>query len=60
MNLHDYFDDLGFLRRRGLAEVATGERADSILDRLRELSAEYQTELTIADGRAVLELGRGG
>ena len=50
-------DDLAFLTRRGLAQVATGERADSILARLRELSAEYGTELTIFDERAVLELG---
>lgn len=50
------FDDLGFLSRRGLAEIATGERADSILARLRELSAGYGTELTIADGRAVLDI----
>jgi len=44
------------LSRRGLAEIATGERADSILARLRELSAGYGTELTIADGRAVLDI----
>jgi len=53
-------DDLAFLTRRGLAQVATGERADSILVRLRELSAEYGTELVIADGRAVLDLRGGG
>ena len=48
---------VGFLTRRGLAEVATGDLADSILARLRNLSAEYGTRLTIADGCAVLELG---
>jgi poly-gamma-glutamate synthesis protein (capsule biosynthesis protein) len=53
-------DDLAFLTRRGLAQVATGERADSILVRLRELSAEYGTELVIAAGRAVLDLRGGG
>ncbi len=51
------YGDVGFLARRGLAEVATGDRADSILVRLRDLSADYGTELTIADQRAVLEVG---
>ena len=50
------YGTVGFLTRRGLAEVATGDFADSILARLRDLSAEYGTRLTIADGRAVLEL----
>ena len=56
------YDDVGFLTRRGLAEVAIGEVADSILARLRNLSAEYGTELTIAGQRATLELnsGQGG
>ncbi len=53
------YRDVGFLARRGLAEVATGDRADSILVRLRDLSAEYGTELTIADQRAVLEVRLG-
>jgi hypothetical protein len=53
------YDDVGFLTRRGLAEVATGEVADSILARLRNLSAEYGTELTIAGQRATLELNSG-
>ncbi len=53
------YGDVGFLTRRGLAEVAMHDRADSILARLRDLSAEYGTELTIADQRAVLEV-RGG
>ena len=51
------YDDVGFLARRGFAEVATGELADSILFRLRDLSANYGTQLTIANKRAVLELG---
>ena len=50
------YGDVGFLSRRGLAEVATGGRADSILARLRGLSAKYSTELTITDQRAVLEI----
>ena len=50
------YGDVGFLSRRGLAEVATGGRADSILARLRDLSAKYSTELTITDQRAVLEI----
>ncbi len=51
------YDDVGFLARRGLAKVATGALADSILFRLRDLSANYGTQLTIANKRAVLELG---
>ncbi len=53
------YDDLGFLARRGLAKVATGALADSILFRLRDLSATYGTPLTIANTRAILELGPG-
>ena len=53
------YDDLEFLSRRGLAELATGPIADSILLRLRELSARYGTELTIADSRATLEIASG-
>lgn len=53
------YGDVGFLARRGLAEVAIDDRADSILVRLRDLSAEYGTEFTIAHQRAVLEV-RGG
>ena len=33
------YGDVGFLTRRGLPEVATGGLADSILVRLRDLSA---------------------
>ncbi len=51
------YDVKPFLARRGLAEIATGDLADSILLRLRDLSARYGTELTIANQRAVLELG---
>jgi poly-gamma-glutamate synthesis protein (capsule biosynthesis protein) len=53
------YGDVEFLMRRGLAEVATGDRADSILVRLAELSANYGTELNLADQRAVLELEAG-
>jgi len=49
------FNDLAFLSRRGLAEVATGDAADSILIRLRDLSAGYGTALTIEGGRAILD-----
>ncbi len=54
------YGDVGFLSRRGLAEVATGDRADSILGRLWDLSSKYGTELTIAEQRAVLEIRPGG
>jgi len=52
--------DVEFLRRRGLAEVAVGGEAASILARLRDLSGEYGTEITIAGGRAVLDLAPRG
>jgi len=48
------FDDVEFLSRRGLAQVARGRLADSILLRLRELSAEYGTDVTIGESRATL------
>ena len=53
------YGDVGFLARRGFAEVATGDHADSILSRLLELSAEYGTVLTRAGQREVLELRLG-
>ncbi len=49
------YDDLGFLTRRGLAEVATGAAADSILARLLDLSEAYGTYMTTAQGKALLE-----
>lgn len=51
------YGDVEFLSRRGLAQVATGPVADSILFRLRDLSARYGAELTIANGRAALDIG---
>jgi hypothetical protein len=53
------YDDIEFLSRRGLAQLATGPLADSILLRLRDLSARYGAELTIADSRARLEIASG-
>jgi poly-gamma-glutamate synthesis protein (capsule biosynthesis protein) len=53
------YDDIEFLSRRGLAQLATGPLADSILLRLRDLSARYGAELTIADSRARLEITSG-
>lgn len=50
------YNDLEFLKRRGLAEVATGAMADSILNRLRDLSAAYGTALTLQNQRAVLQI----
>ncbi|MCK5651210.1 MAG: CapA family protein, partial [Gemmatimonadetes bacterium] len=50
------YDDLGFLTRRGLAEVATGNVADSILIRLRDLSAAYGTSMRVENRRAILEI----
>lgn len=48
------YDDVEFLSRRGLAQVARGGLADSILLRLRELSTEYGADVTIGESRATL------
>jgi poly-gamma-glutamate synthesis protein (capsule biosynthesis protein) len=53
----DEYDDVGFLTRRGLAEVATGENAIETLDLLRQLSQEYGTDVEIRGERAVVEIG---
>ena len=50
------YDDVRFLSRRGLAEVATGALGDSILIRLRDLSAKYGTRITVNNQRAVVDL----
>lgn len=50
------YDDIEFLSRRGLAQLATGPLANSILHRLGDLSARYGTELTISNTRATLEI----
>ena len=50
------FDDLEFLSRRGLAQVATGTQASAILQRLRELSTSYGTELEVSDSKAILNI----
>ena len=48
------YDDVEFLSRRGLAQVATGPLADSILVRLRDLSSRYGADLTLVNARATL------
>jgi poly-gamma-glutamate synthesis protein (capsule biosynthesis protein) len=50
------FDDLDFLSRRGLAQLAIGTQAISILRRLDDLSASYGTELELSDSKALLRL----
>lgn len=50
------FDDLDFLSRRGLAQLAIGTQAISILRRLDDLSATYGTELELSDSKALLRL----
>lgn len=45
-----------FLQRRGVPEVAEGERAAAILSRLAELSAELGTLLRVEGERASLDL----
>ena len=50
------FDDLEFLSRRGLAQLATGEQAQSILQRFSALSAKYGTEMEITGIRARVKI----
>lgn len=50
----DDYEDLEFLSRRGLGQLAQGELADSILARLKHLSTGYGTELKVTDSRATL------
>jgi poly-gamma-glutamate capsule biosynthesis protein CapA/YwtB (metallophosphatase superfamily) len=52
----DESDDVEFLTRRGLPEVATGETAVEILQLLEGLSGEYGTEVTIRGERAFVEM----
>ena len=54
------YEEVEFLSRRGLAQVATGPLADSILDRFRDLSEKYGAALTIAEGRAILNVSSEG
>jgi len=53
------YEDIEFLSRRGLAQLATGPQADSILRRFRDLSAVYGVQLDVSDTKATLELGSG-
>jgi poly-gamma-glutamate synthesis protein (capsule biosynthesis protein) len=52
----DQYDDVGFLTRRGLAEVASGETAVEILELLKQLSEEYGTAVEIRGERAFVEV----
>lgn len=52
------FDDLEFLSRRGLAQLATGTHAISILHRLYDLSATYGTEMELSDSKAILRFAQ--
>jgi hypothetical protein len=56
-DLRDQYDDVGFLSRRGLAEVASGDTAAQILVLLKELSQEYGTEVRIEGERAFVQIG---
>ena len=53
------YDDLEFLSRRGLAQLARGPLADSIIVRFRDLSAAYGTDLRITDSGARLSIASG-
>jgi poly-gamma-glutamate capsule biosynthesis protein CapA/YwtB (metallophosphatase superfamily) len=50
------YDDVEFLSRRGLAELARGPLADSILRRFIDLSAEYGTTVETGESGAVLSI----
>ncbi len=50
------YDDVEFLSRRGLAELARGPLADSILRRFRDLSAGYGTTVEVGEAGAVLSI----
>lgn len=49
-------DDLEFLSRRGLAQLAIGNQADSILNRLSLLSSHYGTELSREGSKCKLRI----
>lgn len=51
------YDDLGFLTRRGLAEIATSETAVEILQLFKRLSRKYGTEVEILGERAFVKIG---
>ncbi len=51
------YDDVEFLSRRGLAQLAAGPQATSILRRFSDLSAEYGVDVEVLDEKAILELG---
>jgi len=53
----DEYDDIGFLTRRGLAEVATSDTAVEILQLFKMLSREYGTEVEIRGERAIVKPG---
>jgi poly-gamma-glutamate capsule biosynthesis protein CapA/YwtB (metallophosphatase superfamily) len=53
------YDDLEFLSRRGLGEVASDPLADTILRRLQELSSRYGTDLAISGSRGTLVIDSG-
>jgi poly-gamma-glutamate synthesis protein (capsule biosynthesis protein) len=50
------YDDLEFLSRRGMAQLATGTQASAILQRFRELSMKYGAELEVSDSTAILNI----
>ncbi len=51
-----HYNTLDFLKRRGTAELATGSLALDILERFRQRSANYGTEVEIRGERAVVRL----
>ncbi len=59
-DLIDQYERTEFLRRRGMAEIATGDLAIQILRRLQRLSADYGTDISVDGERALLIINRSG
>jgi poly-gamma-glutamate synthesis protein (capsule biosynthesis protein) len=51
------YDDVEFLSRRGLAQLAARPQATPILYRFRDLSADYGVDVEVLGEKATLELG---
>ncbi|MCH7752056.1 MAG: hypothetical protein IH898_07875, partial [Planctomycetes bacterium] len=57
-DLIDQYERTEFLRRRGMAEIATGDLAIQILRRLQRLSANYGTDISVDGEQALLVIDR--
>ena len=53
---NDYKNPVDFREKRGFSEIAKGDQAESILNRFKKLSLEYGTNMSIRDGKAMIEI----